>query len=398
MSYITIEDVINLLNLIKMKNLLFGLCLILTTAFRLSAQETTTNIGLDTLSTDRNKIIKLWSNYLKSNPEEINNNPYWSEKDKQQYKSYDLLRSEGFLSPSLYSFELNNKILSIGKYGEDYVIKSAFYDPETFDIYAITNVVATKINNTFYLTNYQPKLINDWQTKTVGNIKYHFYSGYLFNENKAKEANDFLLKICNVFGLKPQNIEYFICRDCEDIFRIKGFDYVLSMGNSKECGFFDSFNNIIYATALAGENHQHEITHFINNYFPNANELLLTGLSAYWGGENAHKGKPLIWSIKRVHYFLKNHPEIDLNKPNDFWKLDEETNPQYVIGALICDIAIEKGGIDLLKQFLNKSKSEEEFLQFITKDLKIKKGDLNNYLRKKIEKISIENNFKNTVL
>lgn len=382
----------------KMKNLLFGLCLILTTAFRLSAQETTTNIGLDTLSTDRNKIIKLWSNYLKSNPEEINNNPYWSEKDKQQYKSYDLLRSEGFLSPSLYSFELNNKILSIGKYGEDYVVKSAFYDPETFDIYAITNVVATKVNNTFYLTNYQSKLINDWQTKTVGNIKYHFFSGYLFNENKAKEANDFLLKICTVFGLKPKKIEYFISRDCEDIFRIKGFDYVLSMGNSKECGYFDSFNNIIYATALAGENHQHEITHFINNYFPNANELLLTGLSAYWGGENAHKGKPLIWSIKRVHYFLKNHPEIDLNKPNDFWKLDEETNPQYVIGALICDIAIEKGGIDLLKQFLNKSKSEEEFLQFITKDLKIKKGDLNNYLRKKIEKISIENKFKNTVL
>jgi hypothetical protein len=215
---------------------------------------------------------------------------------------------------------------------------------------------------------------------------------------RAEQANVYLNKICSVFELKPQKINYLICRDCEDIFRVKGFDYVLSMGNGKECGFFDNYNNIIYATASAGENHQHEITHVINNYFPNANELLLTGLSAYWGEENAHKGKPLLYSVKRVNEYLKNHPEIDLNKPNEFWKLDEETNPQYVVGAIICDIAIEKGGISMLKRFLNKSKSEEEFLLFIEKELKVKSGDLNKVIRKRIEKISSENKFDNAKL
>lgn len=374
-----------------MKLLYFTLFFILTNNFQITAQEISTNIGLDTLSIDRNKIVKLWSNYLKSNPDEINNNPYWCEKDKIKYKSYDLLKSEGFLSPSLYYFQLSNKILSISETENDYLIKSAFFNSETFDIYAITNVVATKINDKFYLTNYQPKLIKDWKTKSVGNITYHYFPEYQFNETKAEEANNYLIKICSVFELKLQKIDYFICRDCEDIFRIKGFDYVLSMGNAKECGFFDSFNNLIYATSFAGENHQHEITHFINNYFPNANELLLTGLSAYWGEENAHKGKPLLFSVKRVNEYLKKHPEIDLNKPNEFWKLDEETNPQYVIGAIICDIAIEKGGINMLQKFLNNSKSDEELLNFIEKELKVKKGDLNKYIRKKIEKISNEN-------
>lgn len=381
-----------------MKLLYFTFLFILTISFNTTAQEISVNIGLDTINLERNIIVKLWSNYLKSNPDEINNNPYWLENDKIKYKSYDLLKSEGFLSPSLYYFQLKNKILSISKEEDYYIIKSAFYSSETFDIYAITNVVATKVNDKFYLTNYQPKLIKDWKTKTIGNITYLYYPEYNFDEKKAEQANAYLNKMCSIFELNPKKINYFICRDCEDIFRVKGFDYVLSMGNQKECGFFDAYNNIVYATALAGENHQHEITHFINNYFPNANELLLTGLSAYWGENNSHNGKPLLYSIKRVNEYLKNHPEIDLNKPNEFWKLDEETNPQYVIGALICDLAIEKDGIKMLKNILNKSKTDEELLNFIEKELKIKKGGLNNYLRKKIERISNENKFNNAKL
>lgn len=381
-----------------MKLLYFTFLFILTISFNTTAQEISVNIGLDTINLERNIIVKLWSNYLKSNPDEINNNPYWLENDKIKYKSYDLLKSEGFLSPSLYYFQLKNKILSISKEEDYYIIKSAFYRSETFDIYAITNVVATKVNDKFYLTNYQPKLIKDWKTKTIGNITYLYFPEYNFDEKKAEQANAYLNKMCSIFELNPKKINYFICRDCEDIFKVKGFDYVLSMGNQKECGFFDAYNNIVYATALAGENHQHEITHFINNYFPNANELLLTGLSAYWGENNSHNGKPLLYSIKRVNEYLKNHPEIDLNKPNEFWKLDEETNPQYVIGALICDLAIEKDGIKMLKNILNKSKTDEELLNFIEKELKIKKGGLNNYLRKKIERISNENKFNNAKL
>ncbi|MCI9846588.1 hypothetical protein [Flavobacterium pectinovorum] len=361
----------------------------------INAQNVSANIGLDTLSTDRNQIINLWKNYLKSNPDELTNNPNWLESDKLKYKSYDLLKSEGFLNPSLYYFQLDNKILSISRHEEDYIIKSMFFDRESLDVYAITNIVATKFKSQYYLTNYQPTLVKDWKTKVVGNITYHYFPNYSFNELKAKEANEYLLKICSVFSLKPEKINYFICADCENVFKIKGFDYVLSMGNIKECGFYDKYNNIIYATALSGENNQHEITHIINNYFPNANELLLAGISAYYGGENAYSAKSLIYSIKIVDEYLKKHSEIDLNKPNDFWQLGQETNPQYVIGALLCDMAIERGGIEMLKSFFNNSKTDEDMLLFIENNLNVKRGELDTVLRKKIHEISKSNKFDN---
>lgn len=359
----------------------------------INAQEVTLNAGLDTTNIDRKEIISLWKDYLHSKPYEINNNPNWNEDDRKKYKSYDLLKSEGFLKPSIYAFQLDNKILSITKHDNYYIIKSAFIYKENLDIYAIVNVVAKMKDGKYFLTNFQPIFTQNWKTKTIGNITYHFFPEYTLNEENALKANSFLDEICRTFNLKKNIINYYICKDCDDIFRVKGFDYVITMGNSNECGFYDSENKIVYATQFAAENHKHELTHIINEYFPNANSLILTGLSAYFGEENAHKGKPLLFHIKRVNEYLKNHPEIDLNKPNDFWKLDEETNPQYVIGALICDIAIEKDGINMVKKILNNSKSDEDLLNFLEKEFKIKKGELNNYLRKKVEKISNENKF-----
>jgi hypothetical protein len=52
----------------------------------------------------------------------------------------------------------------------------------------------------------------------------------------------------------------------------------------------------------------------------------------------------------------------------------------------------------MLKDILNNSKTDEELLSFIEKKLKVKKGGLNNYLRKKIEIISNENKFSNAKL
>ena len=371
---------------------LFTFILIIISSFSYS-QKSTANIGLDTLSVDRNEIINLWKSYLQSKPYELNDNPNWLEADKKNYKSYDLLLSEGFIQPSIYHFGLDNKILSITKKEDDYIIRSAFINKENLDIFAIINVVATKQNGKFFLTNYQKKLTKNWKTKVVRAITYHYFSEYEFNEEKAIKANLFLNKIISTFDLKKETINYFICKDCEAIFKIKGFDYVFTMGNGTECGFFDSYNNIIYATQLAGENHQHELTHVINNYFPKANDLLLTGLSAYYGAENAHKGKPLIYHVKRVNNYLKFHPEIDLNQPNDFWKLDEETNPQYVIGAIICSLIIEKGNTVLLKEFLNNSKTNEELLKFMEQKLNIESNTLNKHLRTKIDSISKKNVF-----
>ena len=61
--------------------------------------------------------------------------------------------------------------------------------------------------------------------------------------------------------------------------------------------------------------------------------------------------------------------------------------------VVICNLIIKKGGIPLLKEFLNSGKSNEEFLRFIELKLKLKKTSLNDYLRKNIEAISKKNAF-----
>ena len=108
------------------------------------------------------------------------------------------------------SFQLDNKILSITKNDEDYIIKSAFINKENLDIFAIINVVATKQNGKIVLTNYQKILTKNWKTKTVGSITYHYFPEYQINEENALKANEFLNTISSTFELKNEKINYFI--------------------------------------------------------------------------------------------------------------------------------------------------------------------------------------------
>ena len=238
----------------------------------------------------------------------------------------------------------NNRVLSINLISENkYLIKSLF-NTENGEIFAITNVVAKKNNDTIKLSNYIFEYTKNWKISETTNFKYVYLPEYSFNSEKAKEAENFYLNICNVFNIKPEKLTYFIAKNCDNIYDMMGYEYIFSKGENSECGYFETKNNFIYATEKAGENHYHEITHFINKFYPNANELLLTGISAYISKEKAHFGKPLIYHTKRVNECLQKNKQIDLSKPSDFYSLDEMTNPQYVVGAVLCDLIIEKGG------------------------------------------------------
>jgi len=360
------------------------------------AQEVIGAIGLDTLSSDKKEIFNLWRNYLHTRPDSTYNNPYWNDTEKKQYTSYDLLKSEGYINPSLYYFKLSTQVLSITKNDDYYVIRSLFYldDKKSINIWAITNVVAKQINGKFLLYNYLPYYTKGWIDKTVGFIKYHYYPSFNFQKSKADEANAFLLKICKAFSIKPDSLDYYIAPDCDDVFRLQGFDYVMTMGSDVDCGFYDQTNSIIYATATGGENHYHELTHVINKYYPNANGLLLAGIAAYWSKDKASLGKPLIYHIKRVNQYLLNHPEIDLSDPAGFYQMDAETNPQYVIGALICDMALNQGGIKKLQMLFNCGTGDKDLYKAMETELNLKKSDFNSYFRKTIAYWATQNEFR----
>jgi hypothetical protein len=372
----------------------FILSVFLLINFIAFAQNHTVNFGVDTISPDKKAVAELWFNYLKSNPDSLYNNPFWNGEEKQRYKGFDFQNCDGYLSPSLHYFNRNNKILSISDFQDGYLVRSMFHYPDC-SVIAITNVVAKKENGKFVLANYLPYHTKNWQHINTEFISYVVHPNHIFDKNKVEDASTFLRKFYKVFDIQHENITYFIGEDCDKTFNMLGFDYIVGMGTGNDCGHFDELNKFIYATSFVGENHKHEFTRLINSYFPNGHYLFLNGLSVYWSENSALHGKDAFFHIKRINEFLQNHPETDLNNITDYTTIfmDYETDPHYFYGALFVDYILKNGGIKRLKEVLNTKISDDDFENFIEKELNIAPKTLNFYIRQTLQKIVKAGNF-----
>lgn len=357
----------------------------------LGAQQYTVNFNVDVNNnSDIEEITNVWHNYLRSNSKQ-----YWKQDEVKALENFNIQNMPGILNPPLLNWKLNNRILSVVNISNNkYILKSAFFNND-LEIFALTNVVVEKINAEFKLSNYIYHYTQDWNVKQKGNIKYIYNPSYKIANSEIKSAEQFYKKLCEVFNINSQQVTYFIAEDCDDIYTMLGYDFFISKGAGTECGYFESQNNFVFVTNKGGANHYHELTHFINKFYPNANDLLLTGISAYISKDKAHFGKPLEYHAKRIDNYLKANPEIDLSNPFDFYFMDEETNPQYVIGALLCDLIIErKGKNGLLETFKNHS-TNEELLDHLNKEILFENESLNGVLKERINLISKNNKFEN---
>lgn len=353
--------------------------------------------GVDTASNlNKKEVYHLWENYLNSNPDSVYNNPFWNESEKKQFNTFDLANSAGYLSPSLYSLIYRNGqnvVLSIAPYGELYIINSLFYylnsDKSIYPL-AIVNYIAKKTKNNYKLYNYLPFHTINWQRKQVGYFNYIYHKNHPFDIKKAFEANKFYTKLGNLLDFKLDTLTYYIAENCDKIYELQGFDYIIGKGRDNNfCGFFDHNNKIVYSNTVVGEDYRHEIIHIILKEFPSSGVFHL-GIATYWGGKNAHFNKTLNHHIKRINTYLKAHPEINLNNFfEDFYEMDEHTSPHYIIAAIFCHLAIEQGGINKLKRLFEYGNSNEDFYIAIEKEFGLQRSSLNKFLRKKFEHYSL---------
>lgn len=284
------------------------------------SQNYSTNFNVDIENKDVKNIVDIWQSYLKTNSRE-----YWNTAETKDLKNFNILDIEGVINPSLMNWNFSNHILSINSVSEDsYLIKSIF-EGENKSVFAVANVLAKKENGSYKLSNYLFDYTQNWKSYSSQNINYHYRPEYVLNLEEVSQAEDFYTQLCRAFNLKPEKLNYFIAKDCDNIYDILGYEYIFSKGMSKECGYFETKNNFIFATENAGANHYHELTHYINKFYPNAHSLLLTGISAYLSGEKAHFGKSLPYHTKRVNDYLEQNKQIDLSNPFDFYKLDDKT-------------------------------------------------------------------------
>ncbi|MBC8984744.1 hypothetical protein H9X96_03025 [Pedobacter sp. N36a] len=365
-----------------MRNSLLVLIVWLGTSFLAKAQ-LNINPGVDTLNLEVKSALRFYQGYL----DEFKKNglpdfkKYWSLADQQQYKIPDQMIYAISSDYPTYKMADKHLILYI-KPSKDYVqLKTQFSWLDT-----AKNITTLCITNHYvkFDDKGQPYFINpvalnskDWKTKVVRNITYHYAPYHTFNQKKADSLQLQIKKLEKEWGLGSIPITYYFAATNEEIGRLRGFDYSIGMGNAdKPSGISDHVDNLVYCSGW-GENYFHEVVHiYLNHKYPKS--PLQEGLAVFYGGS---LGQQLSWHLKRLNTYLIQHPEIDLNKLEDFWQMDNFTNPDSAIQGMLCRIAFKKGGIAGLKKMMSYESLNEIFQQ----EFGLAPDQLNTGLRKIIK-------------
>ncbi|GGH05461.1 hypothetical protein GCM10007422_21530 [Pedobacter zeae] len=364
------------------RRLIFGLFLI-TLSYSANAQKAYINPGVDTTDVRIKEVIQFYQNYLgdfkgKKLPDF---NKYWSAEDCKNFKIPD---------PSVYGIGGDYPTVSMA------TVKTIFYVKPLSDslfilkttggwIDSLKNynllynsnhyVKKTKSKHLEFITPYQYS-IDQWASKKVRNVTFFYPKKIKFNSTRADELINQLKKLEKDWSTSPIEIKYFYTSTYDEIQFIRGFDFTLGLGNAdKPTGISNQTDNIVYC-AGSGENYFHEVVHIYLNPM-HKHSPLNEGLAVFYGGSMGH---PLKWHIKRLQDYLMNHKTIDLGKLDNFYFMDNYTNPNSTILGMFCQLAYDRDKINGLKRIMTYTSIKE----ILDKEFNISPEDQNKALRKLI--------------
>jgi hypothetical protein len=218
-----------------------------------------------------------------------------------------------------------------------------------------------------------------WKQTSIRNITFIYPPYHKFNRHRADSLIASVSNLERDWNLKPIKIKYYLAKARDEIDQIRGLDFTLLAGNrDKPTGISDDRNNIVYCSGL-GENYFHEVVHlYLNRLFRQS--PLVEGIAAFYGGS---MGKSLEWHLDRLKTYLRENPEIDLNKLEEFWYMDNFTNPNSTIKGMLCQMAFKKDKIKGLQRIMAYKSMEDIFLN----EFNVKKDEWNSFIRVSIEKM-----------
>jgi len=336
------------------------------------------NPGTDTSFAEVKQALQFYSNYLSEfNGENIADmSKYWPASELKQRKIPDQLIYAINEYP-LYALAYQRTILYI-RPTEQYVqIKTQFSY-----IDSLKNIMTMAVTNHYvgFDRNKKPYFINpltinmaNWHSRIIRNVTFYYPAYHTFNTQRADSLIAHILKLEKDWSLKPIPIRYYLANDDDELYKLKGFDYALGMGNRlNPSGISDDKDNQVFCSGL-GENYFHEVVHlYLNHLYPQS--PLREGLAVFYGGSMGH---PLKWHLKRVDQYLLKHPEANLNKLDDFWYTDPYTNPGSAIKGMLCSLIYNKDGVTGLKRLMKYS----NFNDIFENEFQVSPDHINNFLR-----------------
>ncbi len=346
------------------------------------------NPDIDTANAEISQAVLLWRNYLNSHPDSSYDNPYWAGSEKKRYSKFDLLNT-AYFSPSFYYFLPHHKatVMSISQIDSVFVIRTLFAtvtDSGFCRPFCITQVGAAREDGKYKLCNMLSINTRLWRRETVGSITFIFPPSHHFDRGLAERMNTFVDSIATIWDVRPFPVEFYLSDDLSDIMKMRGFDFYVGEGyNRGTGGVADIANRIVYG---AGQNewYPHEFVHiYVNPLFPKAHNYFLEGYAALLGGSRGHE---LSWHMKRIEQYLEEHPDLDLNNLLGFWHFDAVTDPKYVFGGLLCEMALRKGGLPALKRLLSYGSDDKDFYAAIEDLFGVEQQSLNKFIRTGLKK------------
>ena len=339
------------------------------------------NIGVDTTTEKSHMVIDFLNKYYSDFKEDnkVNYNDYFDESDVKLFNYPDKVafgligNTTNYIMGTPYLLALDIKT--------DTVKAKVMFASIDSDSNLTTNFIANyyiKINDDkckFLVTqNIETK---HWQKTVIRNVTFHYPPYHKFNRKKAQTLIDSIISLEKNWNLKPIKLDYYFAETNKEIQHIKGFDFNFYMARSEyPSGLSYQKEKSVFCSGY-GENYFHEIVHlYLNPIYPNTS--LKEGIAVYYGGS---LGKSFNEHIIRLNDYIKKHTNLNIADSKEFHYMDEQTNPQYTIQALICYLVYKKKGIEGLKKLLE-IKSLNEVYQ---KEFDVNPNEQNIFLRKQIK-------------
>lgn len=378
----------------------------------------------DTIPPQFKEVFKFWKNYMDElnvvnlrNGALLNEMPeqlkvYWSEKDNSMFDFPDLyyayFRSKG----NVWYTNDTEYFLGITNRGNDmYQIKTMFKTSEKAPFRgfpsAFLTIYVRKTENGLKLENAFNHHSSIEKTESSNSITYYHPAEYLLNDSLTVLLDWRIAQFKKGFNLESSKpINYVLSHRMTDISQLFGIDYNYfdygSVSNTIQGGY-TLLNNMVYIGG-GGENYFHEIIHvLLSNYKRGNYALFEEGVATYFG---EHVGYTYKEHMPRFKTFLGQNVWIDLSqsffghsevsvddledemlkKENEeilqFRDLESSYNFQYMVHAVLCEIAFKDGGYEKVKElFLCNAENEDQFYICIEEVLEIKRADMNSYLR-----------------
>jgi len=348
---------------VKSKHLVFVL-LICLASLKSNAQFSL-NPAVDTIHNNNNReVIHTLFQYLNLRFNGKDGRTYWLPAEANRLKAYDFYEAH-----NLYQITFDDIIIL----GITQPEKSLFKVKVLFDyigtdkqktIWSISDFYLTRYNDSLKFTNalYVNMRFNHYKTVVSNKIIYHFPYSYKYQQSKVDSANKFISAIETFFNKSiPGKIEYATAPTCESLYEILGDSYQVGTLSSSTtyCGYFDTKNKLIITSG--DEFYKHELLRTINILYPGAPDLMKSGITTLWGGS---MNKPVIYHLKKLYPYLLQHPEV-LDKVDDFNYFDDETNPSFVMQAIVINYILKHDGKAGLIKLIQSAKVDDTITGFL---------------------------------